>query len=143
VIIIHHLIILERNNHHLNRANKQAKIAAPRRGGRRLLWLSVLSAWLALSLIIAAQRYAISGPGDSSGAFLIYLFWSGAVWIYWALVTPLIFWLGRRIPLSRQSLYFALPAHFGLAILFGLSHLASWAALGVRISSEAFLTPNS
>jgi len=101
-----------------------------RHGGSRLLWLSILSAWLALSLIISAQRYAVSGPGDSSGAFLVYLFWSGAVWIYWALVTPLIFRLGRRIPLSRQSLSFALPAHFGLAILFGLLHLASWAALG-------------
>ena len=101
-----------------------------RRGRSRPLWLSILSAWLALSLIIAAQRYAVSGPGDSSGALLVYLFWSGAVWIYWALVTPLIFWLGRRIPLNGQSLSFALPAHFGLAILFGLSHLAGWAALG-------------
>lgn len=96
--------------------------------------MSILGAWLALSLIIAAQRYAISGPGDSSGPFLVYLFWSGAVWIYWALVTPLIFWLGRRIPLKRQSLSFALPAHFGLAIIFGLFHMVAWAALGTVFS---------
>jgi len=88
-----------------------------------------------LSLITAAQRFAGGGPGDSSFTFLVYLFSSGAVWIYWALVTPLIFRLGRRIPLSRQSLFYALPAHFGLAILFGLSHLASWAALGTVFSS--------
>ncbi|MGH9937203.1 MAG: sensor histidine kinase [Blastocatellia bacterium] len=90
-----------------------------------------------LSLITAAQRFAAGGPGDSSGAFLVYLFWSGAVWIYWALVTPLIFQLGRRIPLSRQSLSYALPAHFGLAILFGLSHLALWAAFGAVFSGSS------
>jgi hypothetical protein len=118
----------------LSQANKQAQIAAPRRGGSRLQWLSILSAWLALSLITTAQRFAVSGPGDSSFAFLIYLLWSGAIWIYWALVTPLIFSLGRRIPLNMRSLSYALPAHFGLAILFGLSHLAAWAAVGTVFS---------
>lgn len=118
----------------MSEANEQAPSAVARRGESRLYWLSILSAWLLLSLITAAQRLAGSGPGDSSGAFLVYLFWSGVVWIYWALVTPLIFWLGRRIPLSRQSLSYALPAHFGLAVLFGLLHLAVWAALGANFS---------
>jgi len=110
----------------LSRANKQPLTVAPRREGSRLKWLSILSAWLALSLITTAQRFVAGEPGS----FLVYLFWTGAVWIYWALVTPLIFWLGRRIPLSRRSLSYALPAHFGLAILFGLLHLVLWAAVG-------------
>ena len=112
-------------------------MAVEQRGGSRLHWLSILSAWLVLSLITTAQRFAVSGPGDSFSTFLVYLFWSGAVWIYWALVTPLIFWLGRRIPLNRQSLLSALPAHFGLAILFGLLHLASWAGLGTIFGSSS------
>lgn len=114
----------------MSQVNEQTERAVEQRGISRLYWLSVLGAWLVLSLITAAQRFAASGPGDSSFIFLVYLFWSGAIWIYWALMTPLIFWLGRRIPLSRQSLFYALPTHFGLAILFGLVHLASWAALG-------------
>ncbi len=125
--------------------NKQAHTAAPQRGRNRFYWLSVLIAWLALSLIITAQRYVVSEPGDSFRTFLLTLLWSGAVWLYWALVPPLIFHLGRRIPLNRRSLSYALPAHFGLTALFGLSHLAVWAALdmvfarlsGVPISFRA------
>jgi len=43
----------------------------------------------------------------------------------WALLTPLIFRLGERIPLSRERLISATLAHFTLGFLFGLSHISS------------------
>jgi signal transduction histidine kinase len=90
-----------------------------------------VAVWLALSLISASQRYADSLQTSSPVGFSEFLFWSLAIWSYWALLTPLIFRLGERMPLRREGLVAATAAHFALGLLFGLCHIALFALLGV------------
>lgn len=101
-----------------------------RTGSRRAWALGVVAVWLALSLISASQRYADSLQNSSPVGFSEFLFWSLAIWSYWALMTPLIFRLSERIPLSKEGLGRATAAHFTLGLLFGLSHIALFALLG-------------
>ena len=99
-------------------------------GSRRAWALGVIAVWLVLSLISASQRYADSLQTSSPVGFSEFLFWSLAIWSYWALLAPLIFRLGERIPLGRERLGRATLAHFTLGFLFGLSHIALFALLG-------------
>jgi len=97
---------------------------------RGALALGVITVWLVLSLVSASQRYADSIQTSSPVGFSVFLFWSLAIWSYWALLTPLIFRLAERVPLSRERPGRATLAHFALSLLFGLSHIALFALLG-------------
>jgi len=100
-------------------------------GPSRRAWaLGVIAVWLVLSLISASQRYADSFQTSSPAGFPELLFWSLVIWSYWALVTPLIFRLGERLPLGRKRLGLVTLIHFALAVLLGLSHIALLALLG-------------
>jgi two-component system, LytTR family, sensor kinase len=101
-----------------------------RTGSRRALALGVVAVWLVLSLVSASQRYADSLQTSSPVGFAEFLFWSLAIWSYWALLAPLIFRLGERIPLGRERAVRATLAHFKLALLFGLSHIALFTLIG-------------
>ncbi|MEW6735095.1 MAG: histidine kinase [Acidobacteriota bacterium] len=97
----------------------------------RLHWLAILGGWLLLSLITSVQWYSLSRPSGIGLGFLINLFWSAVIWMFWVLATPVIFWLGQYIPLQRRRLTRALLAHFIFAFVFGWLHLACWAAVAV------------
>src|SRR5947209_6914542 len=99
-------------------------------GSRRALALGVVAVWLVLSLVSASQRYADSLQTSSPVGFSWFLLWSLAIWSYWALLAPLIFRLGERMPLTKERLGRATLAHFALGLLFGLSHIALFALLG-------------
>ena len=105
-------------------------------GSRRAWALGVIAVWLLLSLISASQRYADSLQTSSPAGFPEFLFWSLAIWSYWALATPLIFRLGEKLPLSRARLGTATLAHFALALLLGLAHIALFAGLGTLFGSS-------
>lgn len=97
----------------------------------RSTWaLGVIAVWLLLSLISASQRYADSLQTSTPASFPVFLFWSLAIWSYWALATPLIFRLGEKVPLGREGLGRATLVHFALALLLGLAHIALFAGLG-------------
>ena len=102
-----------------------------RAGSSRRAWaLGVMAVWLVLSLVSASQRYADSLQTSTPASFPVILFWSLAIWSYWALLAPLIFRLAERMPLGRERLIRATLAHFALSLLFGLSHIALLALLG-------------
>ena len=97
---------------------------------RRAWALGVIAAWLVLSLVSASQRYADSIQTSSPASFPELLFWSLVVWSYWALIVPLVFHLGERIPLRKKRLVLATLAHFTLALVLGLLHIAFVSLLG-------------
>jgi two-component system LytT family sensor kinase len=97
--------------------------------------LGVIGVWLVLSLISASQRYADSLQTSSPASFPETLFWSLVIWSYWALATPFIFRLGERLPLVKERLGFAVPAHFIFSNLLGLLHVALLALLGALVGS--------
>src|SRR5262245_34078937 len=47
------------------------------------------------------------------------------VWWYWALVTPLVWWIGRKFPVERQRLSVSLPLHAVAAVVAGLLYAIS------------------
>ncbi len=97
---------------------------------RRAWALGVIAGWLVLSLVSASQRYADSIQTSSPASFTELLFWSLVVWSYWALAVPLVFRLGESIPLRKKRLVSATLAHFTLALLLGLLHIAFVSLLG-------------
>jgi signal transduction histidine kinase len=105
-------------------------------GSRRAWALGVIAVWLLLSLISASQRYADSLQTSTPASFSVFLFWSLAIWSYWALATPLIFRLGEKLPLRREGLVTATLAHFALALLLGLAHIALFAGLGTLFGAS-------
>jgi len=128
-------IVWKRADKSLNKVRGEQKSSVTRRGPLRLHWLGILGGWLLLSLITAAQRYLFSRTSGAEPGFLVFFFWTPVLWAFWALATPAVFWLGRRVPLRRKTLLWALPAHFGFAVVFGLLHLACWAEIGILIEA--------
>jgi signal transduction histidine kinase len=90
----------------------------------------IIVVWLVLSVIIAAQRYADSAQLGLHASFQVFLVWSLAIWSYWAVVSPVIFRLGRRFPLDKQHRFSSVAMHFLFAFAFGLAHLAIFAWAG-------------
>ena len=126
----------------MERANDSAISSEKQAGSRRAWALGVIAVWLVLSLISASQRYADSLQTSSPVGFSVFLLWSLAIWSYWALLTPLVFRLGERLPLGRERRVLATLAHFAFSLLFGLSHIALFAFLGMRLSqSRPGVTP--
>jgi two-component system, LytTR family, sensor kinase len=110
----------------------ESEVTSVNKAGSRRAWAAgVVAVWVALSLVSASQRYADSLQTSSPFGFSWFLFWSLAIWSYWALATPLIFRLGEWAPLDRARPVRATLTHFALALLFGLSHVALFALLGV------------
>lgn len=110
----------------------------PWQSWQRWHWLGVIGGWLLLSLLTTAPRFFVTRRSSSEPGFLLYLGMSAAIWLFWALVTPIIFWLGRRLPLQRGKLAKAFLAHLFLSFAFGLLHMACWS--GVLIGIETLRT---
>jgi LytS/YehU family sensor histidine kinase len=60
--------------------------------------------------------------------------WEGGDWLVYAFLTPAVFWLGRRYPLTRGSLGWTLPRHLGASIVL----CAGWAVGGSLLSLALF-----
>ena len=118
----------------------QANNLTPGNGTRLQYWLGILSAWLLLALLTTAQQYFPGRQNNAGPGALTYFAWSAAIWFFWVAATPIIFWLGERLPLQRSKLRWALPAHFCCAAIFGLLHLLYWASLIVTF--EGWRTGN-
>ncbi|MEW6127802.1 MAG: histidine kinase [Acidobacteriota bacterium] len=101
----------------------------------RLHLAIILGGWLLLALISTVQRYADSMQKVASENFFSVLFWSLGMWLYWALATPPVFQLAKKIPLNKKTLAYATPIHFLLAFLFGLLHITVLALMGVWFST--------
>jgi two-component system LytT family sensor kinase len=98
------------------------------------LWrqrMTILAVWLLLSLISAAQRYADNLQTSTQPNFRSLFLWPLVIWSYWAAAAPLIFKLGQWIPFGKRRWIYPLLAHFLLAFVFGLLHIAFMAMLGV------------
>jgi len=60
--------------------------------------------------------------------------WEGGDWLLYALLTPAVFWCGRRFPLTRGTLARRVPLHLVAAILL----CAGWAGGGLLLSWSLF-----
>jgi hypothetical protein len=100
------------------------------------LWALVSAAWIAPSILAAFQAWA-QGRLGGSGATVAELLWEGGDWLLYAGLTPVVFWISRRLPLVRETLAGYAPLHLVASVLI----TAAWAGGGVLLSLVLFGTP--
>ncbi len=126
----------------LSEVKSEAGNSVGGRSLRQLYWLGILGGWLMLTLITTGQWYFLGRQSGSDSGLLLNLSMAAAIWLFWAAAAPLIFWLGRRIPLQRGKLNRALLAHLAFAFIFGLLHLGFWSAIVILFESARNGAPN-
>ena len=90
--------------------------------------LLIWSAWTALAVffaLTASLTYASQGRPPIWGLSLAYAL--GSWWI-WAILTPVVFWVAARWPLTRGHLLTRVPVHFliGLIVAFVKVRTEGW-----------------
>lgn len=98
--------------------------------GRVPVWALVSLAWAGPAVLAVFQRYAHGRLGNFGPAGWRDLLWEGGDWLIYAALTPGVFALSRRFPLSRSDLARRVPWHALLAVGF----CAAWAGAGVLLS---------
>lgn len=106
-------------------------------GYRRPLLLT-LGGWALCALVFAAQSHvaaAVRGqPLPWGGTLAAWSVWSGA----WALLTPAMLWLARRLPVTRRDVWRALALHSAASAGSVLLHLALYAAAAPLVGAPGF-----
>lgn len=98
------------------------------------VWALVSAAWVAPAILAAFQAYAEMRWGNWTDGTWRDIAFQGADWLLYALLTPIVFALGRRFPLHRDRLTRAVPIHFAASIGLCLA----WAAGGTLLRHLLF-----
>ena len=104
-----------------------AVTAAPR---RLPVWLLVSAAWVVPATLAGAREYLQYRMGGNEDALRSAVFEFGD-WLLCGVLTPVIFVLARKFPLTRGRLAGRIALHFLFAVVF----CASWAGLGILYGS--------
>ncbi|MEM6398380.1 MAG: histidine kinase [Bacteroidota bacterium] len=95
---------------------------------RRLWWYNI-GIWSVVAVFTTTQLYlkARQGGGSSSwwGIFGVQLL----VWWVWALITPAIFWLGRKFRIDRGRIANGVLIHLPVSIAIVLAYLALYTSI--------------
>jgi len=95
---------------------------------RRLLVSFAL--WTPLTLLSTLQQVAVDQARGGTPSWSRVLVGQLAYFYFWALATPLVFWLGERVPLRRDRWLGPLALH--LALLTVLAGLHCWVVVGIE-----------
>lgn len=88
-----------------------------------------LSVWLALSLLSTTQLYSVYRLDERDAPLWIIAWWQSSVWLLWAMLTPLVLWLGRRYRLERVNWRRILSIHLPASVMLALLHMILLAVL--------------
>lgn len=105
-------------------------------GGERRhwpVWLIVVGFWVFFGLLNGTQLYL----GVWLEGFPV-SFWRVFAndligWSFWILATPIVLWLGRRLPVERGQLARVLPVHMVACILISICHSAFATFVNLKI----------
>lgn len=113
--------------------------SAVARSARRAppVWLLVSAAWFGPAILAVLQAYAQARLGNRDPTTWRDIIWEGGDWLLYGLLTPGVFWLARRFPLTRATLARHLPIHLVGAIVL----CAAWAGGGVLLSFSVYGSP--
>ncbi len=111
---------------------------AARRG--RLVVAIATAAFALLALISAGQIYTLRRASGESVTVPIALAFGVASWIVWALVVPLILWLGRRFDFRRGRRLVSVSVHLAAMLVILVPSTLLLIATGMKLFSpdEAF-----
>ncbi len=86
------------------------------------LWAASFIVWSAIAAMAATQQYVeLAGTGKQLSWWRAFA-WQGASWMLFAIATPLLFAVIRRLPVDRAHAHRA-AAHFVSSIVFGFLFL--------------------
>lgn len=86
----------------------------PAAAGRR--WSIIVGVWSVPALLSACETWMFWRLGNRPGAFWQAVAMEAPAWMIYALLTPFIFMLGRRLPLQRPRVGRHLAAHLGVSL---------------------------
>jgi signal transduction histidine kinase len=90
----------------------------------RRRWVLIAGVWAVPALLAASETYLFWRLGGRSYPFWRAVVMEGPAWMIYALLTPVIFALGRRLPLQRPRLGRHLAAHLAASLTIGLLYAA-------------------
>ncbi len=79
------------------------------------------------------QSYAQARLGGQAPSWR-QIAWDGGDWLLYGVLTPIVFVLARRFPLTRATLARRVPLHLAIALLF----CVAWASLGILLGWAMF-----
>jgi len=93
--------------------------------GQRLFapWLTVFALSSLVGLFFAAQMHYSGAAFGRPVSWGQALYWGLGDWYEWAILSPLIFWLGYRFRFERRSWRRSLVIHFIAAVIVSVVHL--------------------
>ena len=105
---------------------------------RWLSWLSLFGFWTLLGLLSSLQVAYLYQRYDKQIPLEDIFFWQMVDWYFWLPATPFIWWLGRRLPLARQSWLVNGSIHLAISIAFSVVHLANSSFIGRLIDAPKY-----
>ena len=92
--------------------------------------------WTLVAVFTSTQLY-LKNLSPSSTPWLTLFFIQFLVWQVWGLLTPLIFWLGKRYRIDRQTYFKGLLVHLpiavGMVLLYLLFYSLIWNIFGTEV----------
>lgn len=108
----------------------------------RFIWLLVFIFWTLIGAIAAVQEYVAIETRGVEVSFLRILITNLPIY-FWAITTPLIFYLGRRFLLSDKKKWtIILPVHLILGLIFASVYLGIVAVTTEAMRDEPLLWKN-
>ena len=106
---------------------------------RRLMHTGIIvGVWTGITVVSALQDYLMSLFEDGWTASMFgLLLWQIPQWLPWAALTPVVFWLVRRVPLGRGRWPSSIAFHFGAATAAVLLHIAMLTTLTITLVPNA------
>ena len=103
------------------------QIAVPR-------WRLLLAVWLVPTVIAGAQSL-LGMVLERETLRWVWVWIQIPIWYSWALLTPLVLWLGRRFPLDRRGATRAVAVHAAAALALTVAHSAlfTWLQLWIQL----------
>jgi hypothetical protein len=98
------------------------------------IWALVSAAWFGPAILAAFEAYVQGRLGSREPATWRSILWESGDWLICALLTPAVFWMAGRYPITRGTLRRNLPLHLGAAILL----CVAWAGAGILLSWAMF-----
>lgn len=98
----------------------------------------IVGVWTGITVVATLHDYLMSLFEEGWTASIVGLLrWQIPQWVPWAVLTPIVFWLGRRIPLGRGRWPSSIAFHFGVATAVVLVHTAMLAVLTITLVPNA------
>lgn len=97
----------------------------------------VAGIWFAFGAMAIAQSLVLGMIRGTEPSLRGALLWQAPVWVLWAVLTPLVLHLGRRVPIVKGRIVPAVGFHLVMATVVAMLHTAGTIMLGRLLAGAA------